>query len=283
LLGYAFQLGALPVSSAALEQAIAINGVAVETNLRVFRWGRLTADQPDLVEKALGFDARDTEPAKPPTVDEIITRRADFLTKYQNVAYAGRYRDLVGRAQKAEGDKYGGDDFARAVAENAFKLMAYKDEYEVARLHSGPEFRAALERQFEVTGKLEFHLAPPLLSRADPITGKVKKRSFGPWMMNVFRLLAAMRGLRGTAFDVFGYQKERRIERELIRDYKSLIETMCAKLSPENHKIAVSLAALPADIKGYGHVKNAAIEQSKTKERKLIQSFSAPAQKAAAE
>ncbi len=283
LLGYAFQLGALPVSSAALEQAITINGVAVETNLRVFRWGRLTADQPDLVEKALGFDARDTEPAKPPTVDEIITRRADFLTKYQNVAYAGRYRDLVGRAQKAEGDKYGGDDFARAVAENAFKLMAYKDEYEVARLHSGPEFRAALERQFEVTGKLEFHLAPPLLSRADPITGKVKKRSFGPWMMNVFRLLAAMRGLRGTAFDVFGYQKERRIERELIRDYKSLIETMCAKLSPENHKIAVSLAALPADIKGYGHVKNAAIEQSKTKERKLIQSFSAPAQKAAAE
>ena len=285
LVGYAFQKGAIPISLEAIEKAVELNGVAVETNLSIIRWGRLAAHNPDLVTKLLA----DTHGAAPApavgeTLDQRIARRAAFLTDYQNTAYARRYQDLTALAAAAEKEKAKGrEGFAEAVARNAFKLMAYKDEYEVARLYTDPAFHRRLNEQFEGDFKLRFHLAPPLLTRRDPATGRLKKRDFGPWMMGAFKVLARLRGLRGGAFDIFGYQAERRAERQLIVDYEDLVKDLSAKLDNGNHGIAVELASVPGMIRGYGHVKAAAIEIAKAKEAELRAAFAQPASRAAAE
>jgi indolepyruvate ferredoxin oxidoreductase len=201
-----------------------------------------------------------------------------FLTGYQDAAYAARYRSLVERARRAEQERTPGrTGFAEAVARSYFKLLAYKDEYEVARLYTDGTFLKAIEAQFEGDYRLEFNLAPPLIAERDAATGHLKKRTFGPWMLRAFRTLARLRHLRGTSFDVFGYSAERKIERQLIAEYEGVIEELIAALDHVNHDIAVEIAQIPEHIRGYGHVKQAHLEKAKQREAELLASFRAPA------
>jgi indolepyruvate ferredoxin oxidoreductase len=258
MLGFAWQAGALPLSRSAIERAIDLNGVAVAMNKAAFAWGRRAAVEPetvmDIVERRLGCG----EAA--PTLDDVIARRIDFLTAYQDVDYAARYSSAVTRIREAEARAAPGRTaLSQAVAVNLFKLMAVKDEYEVARLFADGSFQRQLRRQFSSWGRLDFHLAPPLLARRDPVTGHLRKGSYGPWMMGAFRLLAAARRLRGTRFDPFGYAAERKRERHLLTEYEETLATLESNLSPENHERAVALARWPESVRGFGHVKEAAI------------------------
>ena len=281
LLGFAWQSGLVPVSSDSILEAIALNGAAVEANRRAFAWGRLAAHDPAALAAEAGIVTAPKPEAE--SLTELVSRRAAFLTKYQNAAYAERYRALVAKAETAETARtphFG--SLAKAVARSYFKLLAYKDEYEVARLYTDGDFRRALAREFGETGKLEFHLAPPLLSKPDPITGRPPKRKFGPWVMGLFRLLAAMKSLRGTRLDLFGYSEERRTERQLIGDYESLVAELLAGLTLDNHAAAVALASLPERIRGFGPVKMKAIQAAKAKEAELLARFRAPMRERAA-
>ena len=218
--------------------------------------------------------------------DETVARRVAFLTAYQNAAYAARYQVLVEKVKAAEAAKAPGKTgLADAVARYLFKLMAYKDEYEVARLYAEPSFLAQVKN--EVAGDnltLKFHLAPPLFARKDKVTGLPKKMTLGPWMLPAFRVLAKFKLLRGTALDVFGYSQERRTERKLIADYQALLEEIMGKLTPDNHHIAVGLANIPEKIRGFGHVKARHLVAAKADEAALLDQFrsgQAPVLKAA--
>ena len=265
LIGHAWQQGLIPVSEAALMQAIALNGVAIEANRRAFACGRVLAaeGQPQTV----------TEPVLlPSTVEELTERRVRDLTTYQNAAYAARYRRLVEACVAAERRLGEADGFSRAVANVFYKLMAYKDEYEVARLYTRPEFAAALREAFEGEVSLRFHLAPPLI--APPVDGETpRKMTFGPWMMPAFKILAWMRPLRGTMFDPFGYTHERRTERRLIDSYESHIRALLQDLSALNYATAIEIAELPMTIRGFGHVKLASVEKAQAKEARLLARF----------
>jgi indolepyruvate ferredoxin oxidoreductase len=271
MLGYAYQRGCLPLSAEAIETAIELNGEAVAMNKAAFRWGRCAAADPDAVEKLAA-------PA-PGSVTDARRRRVDYLTAYQNAAYAGRYRDWVEKVKAAEAakapDKCG---LAEAVARNLFKLMAYKDEYEVARLFGNGEFERQVGEEFD-GGRLsfEFHLAPPLLARRNPSTGEPRKITFGPWMLPLFRLLMRFKFLRGTAFDPFGYGAERRMERKLIADYEATLAELIDKLNADNHHIAVGIAAIPEKIRGFGHVKARHLAAVKADEATLLDQLRAGA------
>jgi indolepyruvate ferredoxin oxidoreductase len=204
------------------------------------------------------------------SLEDIVARRVEFLTGYQNAAYAQRYAGLVERVRRVESDRLQSTTLAEAVARNYFKLLAYKDEYEVARLHADPAFRARIAGQFEGDYKLAFHLAPPLLARPDPVTGRVRKMRFGAWMLPVFGVLARLRFLRGSALDIFGYTEERRGERALIGEYEALINEVLAKLTADNKEVALQLAALPEEIRGYGHVRAANLAQARTRWTALL-------------
>jgi indolepyruvate ferredoxin oxidoreductase len=272
MLGFVYQRGLVPLSGEAIERAIALNGVAVEFNRAAFRWGRRAAVDPELVR------TRAIPPAAVPpshrlsdTLDQLVSRRAAFLTDYQNTAYAARYASRVERVREAEAVCLPGETgLTQSVARSLFKLMAYKDEYEVARLYTDTGFLRHIADRIEGPYKLTFHLAPPLLGDRDPETGHLRKRSFGPWMLSVFRILARLRGLRGTPFDMFGRTKERQLERRLINEYEALINEIVACLSPTNHQIAVELASLPAEVRGFGHVKEATLAQVKAREKTLL-------------
>ncbi|MEM8564281.1 MAG: DUF6537 domain-containing protein, partial [Pseudomonadota bacterium] len=253
LLGFAWQRGLVAVSSSALEQAIELNAVAVEFNKRAFQWGRRFAHQPAQVLLAAGL--KDSEPA-PLDLDAVMADRSDRLTRYQNATYAERYRQLVARVREADPRPTDADSLTMQVARSFYKLMAYKDEYEVARLYSDPTFIEGLRERFDGDFSLRFNMAPPLFSKKDPLTGHPRKREFGPWMMTAFRMLARLKGVRGTALDVFGYTAERRQERLDIVEYESLIDDVRAYLNSENYDTACALAALPAKLRGYGHVKD---------------------------
>ena len=277
MLGYAWQKGLVPVSRDAIERAIELNAVAVDANKRAFNWGRAAAVDLAAVERA----ARPAAPVSLRTLsrslDETIARRVEFLTSYQNGAYAKRYQDLVRKVEAAETSRTPAHaGLTDAVARYAFKLMAYKDEYEVARLYTDGSFQAAMERQFESWDKIEFNLAPPMIAERDAETGHLKKRVFGPWMMTAFRLLAKLKGLRGTPLDVFGRTPERRMERQLIADYFALIDEILATLKPENHALAVQLAAIPEQIRGFGHVKDAHLKHAKAHEAELLRAYRSP-------
>ncbi|MFZ5792205.1 MAG: indolepyruvate ferredoxin oxidoreductase family protein [Pseudomonadota bacterium] len=279
MLGYAYQKGLIPVSGEAIERAIELNAAAVEQNRQAFRWGRHAAQDPAAVQVA----ARAADPIAAPkpvatTLEEIVAVRRRDLVGYQNEALARRYEALVERVRAAESQRTPGrHGLAEAVARNYYKLLAYKDEYEVARLFSDAAFRAALDNQFEGKWRLGFNLAPPLLAKRDPDTGHLVKREFGPWLSGGFRLLAKLRFLRGTAFDIFGYTAERRHERALIRDYEQVMDELLARLDHDNHRLAVALAELPQQIRGYGHIKEAAIARAKAREAELLASFRNPA------
>jgi indolepyruvate ferredoxin oxidoreductase len=287
LVGYAYQKGALPLSAESIEKAIEMNGEAVAINQAAFRWGRRAAFDTGAVEKQIPTAAaQDDNRRLSESLDEVIARRVEFLTQYQNADYARRYGDFVAKARKAEGEKAKGrGGLAEAVARNLFKLMAYKDEYEVARLYTDGNFARQVASTFEPGSlRFEFHLAPPLLARLDKITGEPRKVSFGPWMMRVFGLLAKLKGLRGTAFDLFGYTGERRTERKLIDDYETLMSEVLDKLHADNHPLAVGLAAIPEKIRGFGHVKLRNLKAAKADEAALLEQFrsgSAPMLKAA--
>ena len=279
MLGYAWQKGRIPLSRAAIERAIEINGVAVEMNLSAFDWGRRTAADRNAVERRVAPGIASSIEVAPPrereTLESVIERRATFLVNYQDAAYAGRYRAFVERVQAAERSRAKGmRGLAEAVARGYFKLLAYKDEYEVARLHAAPEFRRRIEAAFEGDYTLEFHLAPPLFARRDPETGEPRKARYGPWMMRVFAVLARFKGLRGTMLDPFGYTQERRRERGLIERYEQVASSLIDDLDHTNHAVAVEIASLPDRIRGFGHVKARSIEEAERREAELLGRFS---------
>jgi len=281
LLGYAYQRGLVPVSAQAIERAIELNEATVEANKRAFLWGRRAAHDSARVERALASaDVVPIERARPRTLDELIERRAALLTDYQNAAYAERYRALVARVRDAE-HALGSTKLAEAVARNYAKLLAYKDEYEVARLYSRPEFRQGLEAAFEGTYTLRFHFAPPLLARHDPATGRPRKMAFPGWTAAVLGVMAKLRFLRGSAFDPFGRTAERIAERKLIADYESAIDECLRGLSAATHATAVEIAALPDEIRGFGPVKAESIAKAKQREAELLARLHSPTARAA--
>jgi indolepyruvate ferredoxin oxidoreductase len=274
MLGYAAQRGLLPLSMASLEQAIRLNGTFVEGNLRTFALGRLAAHAPEALAQELQDD---TMPVPLATVDEVLTSRGRLLTGYQNAAYAAGYQTFVGQIRQRVNalPVQGGDGFARQVALTLARLMAYKDEYEVARLYTDPLFSRRLREQFSGDFKMQFHLAPPLLpGRA--ADGRPKKRSFGAWVMPLFHLLAACKSARGTPFDVFGYSAERRMERALIGEYRQLVERIVGGLNGGNIGAAIELAAAAGQIAGYGPVKDASVAAYRARLEVLLKAFEAP-------
>ena len=275
MVGYAYQLGALPVSEPAIEQAVELNQVAVDFNKRAFRLGRLAAHKPDQIQALLPEGLKNTKESE--KLDEIIESRSKLLEAYQNRPYAQRYEEMVRAMEKAEKEKAKGKfGLAEAVARYYFKLLAYKDEYEVARLYTNGDFKRSLERQFEGGYKLRFHLAPPILARRDPVSGELKKREFGAWVTPVFKALARLKILRGTRWDPFGRTAERKMERDLIAAYESVMREVVGALTRENHELALEIACVPEAIRGFGHVKERRIVEAKKREQQLLQAFRQP-------
>ncbi len=272
LVGYATQLGRLPVSLAALERAIELNGRAIEMNKTALAWGRYAAVDLDAVRRAASFEERPGKNAE--SLDDMLAKRAAFLTEYQNDAYAQRYRNFVARVRSYE-EKLGGGhtELTRAAARYYFKLLAYKDEYEVARLYTDGSFRDQIEREFEGEYKLRIHLAPQILNPRDPDTGRAKKRTLGAWVFGAFNILKRFKFLRGTPFDPFGWTAHRRTERALIAQYETSLEQVLDLLQAENHAIAVSIAEIPEIIRGFDLVKDHQIEAAKNKEAELLKTF----------
>lgn len=274
MLGVAAQRGWLPVGLSAIEKAIELNGVQVDLNKRAFHTGRLWVFAPDQVVSAIGMRV----PARPEpvvrTLPQILAHRTALLTEYQSAHYAQRYSALVERTARAEQRASNGSDaLAKAVAHNFAKLMAYKDEYEVARLYADPAFLKALRTELDGDLKLRFNLAPPILSRRDPETGELRKRSYGEWMLTAMRLLARLRFLRGTRLDPFGRTEERRMERALIDEYERTIDQLLTQLNAGNLAVAVDIAVLPEQIRGYGHVKDGNVAKVSSLRKTLLARF----------
>ncbi|MCG8545953.1 MAG: indolepyruvate ferredoxin oxidoreductase family protein, partial [Alphaproteobacteria bacterium] len=279
MLGYAYQKGLVPISADAIFQALELNGVAVEMNQQAFVWGRRAAHDLEAVRRiALPADAFAQEPKNPDAaLREMVEKRIAFLTDYQDARYADRYANLVDRVRTVQATRTPHDlSLTEAVARYYFKLLAYKDEYEVARLHTDGVFHDRLNETFEGDFKLKFHLAPPLLARRDPESGEPKKMEFGPWMLPMFRQLAKLKRLRGTPFDIFGYTQERRAERQLIKDYEATVGMLIDVLTPENLPLCVEIASVPERIRGYGHIKEASIRLAKQCESELIDALRNP-------
>jgi len=277
-LGFALQKGYLPIGLKALEEAIRLNGVAVDANLRALAWGRAAAADPARIAALAGKPA---EPDATETLDDIIARRVGSLTDYQNVAYANNYRALVDRVAEAErrvmaNVNPGRTDLTEAAARSLYKLMAYKDEYEVARLFTDGRFEKNLKDTFEGDFKIAFHFAPPLLARTNPLTGEPQKLEYPAAWYFALQLLAKLKFLRGTAFDIFGYGADRRMERRLLADYRATVDEILSALSPANYDDAVALAALPQRIKGFGHIKKRAVDEVKTDAEMLRAKLQAP-------
>jgi indolepyruvate ferredoxin oxidoreductase len=280
MLGFAWQKGWVPLAYASLMRAIELNGVTVDKNKAAFEWGRRAAHDWAGVEKLLA-PAQVVEFKKRDTLETLVARRVEFLTQYQDAAYAGQYSDFVDRVRAAEAP-LGRTALTEAVARSLFKLMAYKDEYEVARLYTQTGFEEKIAAMFEGDYKVHFHLAPPAIAKRDE-KGELVKRKFGPATMTLFKVLARLKKLRGTAFDVFGRTEERRTERALIVEYRAAIEQLLAALSAGNHAAAVEVARVPEQIKGFGHVKERNLAAARERWAALMREFgSAPAQQRAA-
>jgi indolepyruvate ferredoxin oxidoreductase len=274
LVGYAWQKGLLPLSAEAFEAAIEVNGAAVALNKRAFSWGRLAAIDSAKVDDIAGLI--ETGAAIEETVDMLIDRRIADLVAYQDQAYAARYVATIERVRAAtEGLGAQGNEMLRAVAVNAYKLMAYKDEYEVARLYADPAFRQTLAAQFAETKRVSVWLAPPIISRIDPRSGRPAKRKFGPWVFTAFAALSRMKSLRGSWADPFGRNHERRAERALRDDYLATIEALCTGLDEAGLAHATALAGLPDMVRGYGPVKEQAMIEYEIKRAVLLEAAKA--------
>src|SRR6476469_3169652 len=271
MMGYAYQKGLLPLSAAAIEQAIEVNGVAIKMNTEAFRLGRLAAADPARLAAMMKGEGDTVVPKtlQEMSLDEIIAHRSALLTDYQNAGLAERYRKLVTQVRNAAVNGGYGDALPRAVAINYAKLLAYKDEYEVARLYTDGRFEKQLRDQFDGEFKISFNLAPPILGGGKDHLGRPKKRAFGAWMLPLFRILASLRGLRGTPFDIFGHSADRKLERDLIAGYEKDVATVLGLLSPLTLDTAVELLSLPDRIRGYGPVKEKAVHDAKARYAQL--------------
>ncbi|RZI44006.1 indolepyruvate ferredoxin oxidoreductase family protein [Herbaspirillum sp. HC18] len=274
MLGFAYQKGALPVSEAALLRAIELNGVAIEANKKSFLWGRRAAVDLARVER-IAVPGQPVLLQMPQTLNGLVKRRVAFLTDYQDAAYATRYEALVNTVRNAESALGAGDKLSRAVAKSYCKLMAYKDEYEVARLYTDGQFEEKLKQQFDGSFTLKFNLAPPLLAKKDA-KGHLVKAEYGSWMWKAFRLLAKLKGLRGTRLDPFGYSEERRMERQLIEEYRQTVLNLLDGLNKDNLGLAVDIASLPEKIRGFGHVKEASMAQFHAEQSALLEKYGVP-------
>jgi len=255
-LGYAWQKGAVPVSAEALERAIELNGAAVESNLTSLRLGRRAAhDLAAVTQLAFPPEAMPASRRMSHDFDELLARRVEFLTRYQDARYAERYRALVERVRAAERTVAHDDRLAIAVARSYFKLLACKDEYEVARLYTDGEFAERLQQTFEGDYRVVYHFAPTWLAGDGKTGARPRKRAFGPWMLPVLRLLARAKALRGSLLDPFRHGSERRDERDWIAAYERSVDEMLAGLRGANHTLAVQIASVPESIRGYGHVR----------------------------
>jgi len=283
MLGYAWQKGWIPLSLASLMRAIELNAVAVGNNKAAFEWGRRAAADWAAVQRVLNpGQVVNFVPRSKETLDEMVARRVEFLTDYQNAAYARRYADLVAKVRSAE-STVGADKLplTEAVARYAFKLMAYKDEYEVARLHTDAAFHAKVGALFEGNYTLSYHLAPPLWARKNA-KGEMQKARFGAWMGLAFRVLAPLKVLRGTALDVFGYSQERREERALVDEYQQTLEGLLPTLTADNRDAAAAWARVPEQIRGYGHVKARHLKAARSQWTELLARYhAAPARQQA--
>jgi indolepyruvate ferredoxin oxidoreductase len=277
MMGYAWQQGYIPLDLASIMAAIKLNGVAVGFNIKAFSLGRLLAHD---TQRVLDMVAKTRGPAQPPiaqSLEDIVAYRVRHLTGYQDAAYAALYQSqLVKVIAREQAILPGSDVLSKAVAQNLAKLMAYKDEYEVARLYSDPQFTSALQAQFEGDYAAKVYLAPPLLSKMDPNTGRPQKQAFGPWIFSAFKFLAKLKVLRGGRFDIFGYTHERRTERALIQEYLALLAEIEAKLAPDNFTLYIELARLPEQIRGFGPVKEASIVKAKALESALRAKLATP-------
>jgi indolepyruvate ferredoxin oxidoreductase len=283
MLGYAWQKGRVPLSHESLMRAIELNGVQIDNNKAAFEWGRRAAHDLASVQ-SLSKPSQVIEfVRKTPNLDDMLAKRVAFLTAYQNAAYAAQYQAYVEKVRIAEKplvtDK-SGSKLTEAVARYLFKLMAYKDEYEVARLHTDTSFLDKVAAQFEGDYKLNYHLAPPLLAKKND-KGELQKQQFGPWMRSAFRVLAKLKGLRGTAFDIFGHTEERKTERALIAEYRNSIDEVLGGLNAANLAQAVAIASIPEDIRGYGHVKARHLVAARAKWEGLMAQWRGGEQKAA--
>ncbi|MEH6474166.1 MAG: indolepyruvate ferredoxin oxidoreductase family protein [Sneathiella sp.] len=285
MLGYAFQMGFVPISMDALMQAIDLNGVAVEGNKKAFAWGRAMAADADAVNAEVAKLSGPVDVVEPSDdIDEIIDRRKTFLTDYQDGAYARRYASLVDRIKVKEADiKTGTNALSKAVAKSLFKFMAYKDEYEVARLYADTGFMDKVDRMMEGDYRVKYNLAPPLFAKKDPNTGELKKSEYGPWMKKAFEILPRFKFLRGTALDPFGYLAERKEERLILQQFEQILSQLIDNLTADNYASAVEIAELPMKVRGYGHVKDKAIEHYRRDLENLMGVFksSAPHKEAA--
>lgn len=272
IVGYAYQSGLLPVTATAIRKAIELNGIAVEKNHQAFQWGRLAAHDQVAFDKCSAVSKPRKTPVTFDQVEDLIAHRARHLQDYQNIAYANAYRQVIANIQQLDRQYGAGNDQAltRAVADCYAKVLAYKDEYEVARLYADPAFWAELSEQFEGDYQVHFHLAPPWLSRRDKHTGLALKREIGPWVRPLFSLLHKMRFLRGTRFDIFGHTQDRKIERAAIDNYQALLETLLTHTNQDNYATAVALARTPEQLRGYGHVKKRAYDKVKQQQAQLM-------------
>ena len=277
LLGAAWQQGLIPVANAALMRAIELNGVEVEKNKQAFTWGRIAADHPEHIEDLVMHDGQ----AVDESLDQLIERRAEFLVDYQDAKLSQRYLDVVNRARNAEEKLRGSGDLTAAIARSYFKLLSYKDEYEVARLHTQTGFLESVKRDFGDRAKVRFHLAPPIMNRGLDARGRPRKREFGAWMIPVFRVLAAMRRLRGTRFDPFGMTAERRMERALIAEFEQRIDQLLGTLDAANIDLVTEIITLYMDVRGYGPVKEEAVDEVRTRVANKISSLASMERQAA--
>jgi indolepyruvate ferredoxin oxidoreductase len=277
MIGFACQKGLIPLAPETIERAIELNAVAVPANKRAFNWGRKFASDPSEIDAIL--DKLRPISKEPDTLEEIINKRADFLKNYQDAKYAQSYRDFISKVEIAESKLGKSRDLTNAVARNLFKLMSYKDEYEVARLYTNGEFEKQISETFDGDFKLNYHLAPPIVGFGKKPNGRPRKRAFGPWMMKSFRLLAKYKHLRGTKLDIFGYSAERKMERALIEDYKTTIIGLLGSLNESNRHFASAIARVPDDIRGFGPVKEAAFKKAEAKKQDLLAQFAKPAAK----
>jgi indolepyruvate ferredoxin oxidoreductase len=271
MLGFAWQKGLLPVSEAALMRAIELNGVAIDRNKEAFGWGRVAAAEPAVIDTLLQGSQDASRAAAEPTLDELIASRHGHLERYQNRRWADRYRDDVNRVRAVE-RALGHEHLllTRVVAQQLYRFMAYKDEYEVARLFAETDFMKEVNDTFEGDFKVHFHLAPPILNTGTDARGRPRKRRFGPWMFRVFKVLARMRGLRGSVFDPFRYSADRRLDRALLADYQQLVERIARELNAGNYDTFLQLAELPSEVRGFGPVREQAAEAIQAKRQQLL-------------
>jgi indolepyruvate ferredoxin oxidoreductase len=282
MFGAAWQKGLVPIRREAIDRAIELNGVAIEANKQAFEWGRRATHDLASVETLVGFD----EPAggERPSLDALIKRRVAHLTEYRDAAYAARYSALIERVRAAERKARLGDELTLAVARSYHKLLAAKDEWEVARLFAAPEFERALNREFEGPYRLHFHIGAWPFARTDPTTGLMTKGEVGPWAMTAFRVMARLKFLRGTWLDPFRNSEERKLERRLVAEFEADLEDLLARLTPATYSIAVRVAGAYESIRGYGRVKEAsAADAARTRAdaRRELEAAQAPAARAA--